>query len=154
MFCAFIIFCSCEQDPKIAAKKLTAQDLKNQLNEIDCSDSLNYISAKLISFEQNLIMTRSAGVFRSAEYKLDGWIILGEITNSALLANFKDIVISVSYYSQTKSLIDKKDIVIYQFIKPNTSIGFDVKVNPPDGASSVTIAVKSITPIRGNIYKN
>ncbi len=144
-----IVFLSgCQNDPKATTKKLTAEELKNQLAELESVDSLHYISVKLVNFEENLIMTRSAGLFRSAEYDTDGWNITGEIESKALLARYKDVVITVSYFSQTKSLINKKDIVIYEYIKPNSSIRFTLKVNPPDGTNNISLALKSIKPIQ------
>lgn len=145
---SFILLIACETDPKIAVKKLTVEELKEQLKEVETKDSLKYISVKQIDFSENRILVRAGGIFRSAEYETDGWIILGELTNSALLANFKDVVVTVSYYSQTKSLIEQKDIVIYDFLKPNSSIGFNAKVEPPEGTNSISLLVKSVIPLK------
>lgn len=151
---SLIILSSCEGDPKEAVKKLTATELKDELRQLEYKTPLAYISTKLEYFTENNVLVRAGGIFRDAEYATDGWNIMGSITNTALLANFKDIVLTVSYYSQTKSLIEKKDIIVYEYLKANSSIIFKSKVFPPEGTESIDIEVKAVSPADANLKDN
>ncbi len=68
--------------------------------------------------------------FLSVEGKYDGNIwgtkfkIKGEITNKASIADYKDIIIRIKYYSKTKSLIESKDYTIYEVFPPNQQKSF------------------------------
>jgi len=71
----------------------------------------------------------------------------GQIKNTASVAKFKDVVLTVYIYSKTKTIIDQKDYVIYEYLEPNGILPFKLKVNPPDAMSSYHIEVKGVTPI-------
>ncbi len=147
-FLITLLISSCQGDSKAVVKKMTAQELRDQLSKLESLDSIQYVSVRLINFEENLVMVRARGLFRAPQYKVDGWNVIGEITNTALLATYKDVVLTISYFSKTKSLIDKKEIVVYEYLKPNSSISFNSKVNPPDGTYKIDLTVKSMTPIQ------
>lgn len=76
-------------------------------------------------------MVKKATLFRVAVYEDDGALIKGWIENTATFAKFKDIVVKVSYYSRTETLIDKKQFVIYDYYEPNSTKFFSIKVYPP-----------------------
>jgi len=57
--------------------------------------------------------------------------INGTVTNKASVANFKDIVIEVRYYSGTKSLIKAERFVLYEFVPAHTTKNFEWKITPP-----------------------
>jgi hypothetical protein len=72
--------------------------------------------------------------FLSVEGKYDGNIwgtkfkVKGEITNKASIANYKDIIIRIKYYSKTKSVIGSEDYTIYEVFPPNQEKSFKLDV--------------------------
>jgi hypothetical protein len=90
-------------------------------------------------------LVRAAGLFRDAEYADDGSTIRGTIKNTATIAKFKDVVLTVTFYSQTQTVIETKDYVIYEFYKPNTTNNFELKVYPPEAMKEFNVEVKNAT---------
>jgi len=70
----------------------------------------------------------------------------GTVTNKATLANFKDIVIEISYYSSTKTLISKERFVFYQFVPAHSKKLFEWKIKPPGGTNSMSWDAVDATP--------
>jgi hypothetical protein len=95
----------------------------------------------------NVVMTKEAGIFSSAQYETQGYILNGYIRNSASVARFKDVVLRVNYVSATKSLISSESFTIYQFVEPNAQISFEVKTNPPGEYVSYSIDVVSAVAV-------
>lgn len=60
--------------------------------------------------------------------------IHGQVTNNATVANYKDVVIEVIFYSETETEIDRKQYVIYDFFNAHTSKNFELKIERPNGA--------------------
>jgi len=94
---------------------------------------------------EDKVKTREAGFFNEAEYAKDGNTIYGTIKNSATMAKFKDIVLTVTFYSQTQTAIESKDFTIYEFYKPNTATLFELKVYPPEAMAQFGVEVKTAT---------
>src|SRR6185436_19592545 len=92
---------------------------------------LQYLKESNVTLAPQRKLVRAAGLFRNAEYADDGVIISGTITNSATLARYKDIVFKVSFYSQTKTLIDENSYVRYEYYEPNSSKKFTLRVETP-----------------------
>ena len=63
--------------------------------------------------------------------------IHGSITNKATVANFKDIVIEVKYYSGTKTLIKTERFVVYDFVPAHSTKKFEWKVTPPSATETM-----------------
>jgi hypothetical protein len=61
--------------------------------------------------------------------------IHGIITNNATVANYKDAVIEVIFYSGTDTEIGRKQYVIYNFFNAHTSKNFELKIERPNGAT-------------------
>jgi len=102
-------------------------ELKNQ--ELD--NPLQYLTDSEVTIKTNSILVKKETMFRNAQYKDDGAIIEGYIRNKATLAKYKDVVVNVSYYSATKTLIEEKQFVFYEFYEPNSNNHFSLKVYPP-----------------------
>ena len=54
-------------------------------------------------------------------------VIEGDITSSATVAHFKDVVLKVNFYTKTGTFLGSEDFVIYEFVKPGQSTYFKIK---------------------------
>ncbi len=124
----------------------TPEELKADLLAQEQNDPLKYLTVDG-SMQADEIKTRDAGLFHDAEYSPDGNTIYGTITNSATIAKFKDVVLTVTYYSQTETAIESKDFTFYEFYNPNSTSNFELKVYPPETMSKFSLEIKSATPI-------
>ena len=69
--------------------------------------------------------------------------ITGTIYNTATIATFKDIVLTVSYSSATDTRLGKEDYVIYDYVYPGSSIPFKIKTYSPQGTKKIGVTIKS-----------
>ncbi len=67
--------------------------------------------------------------------KVDGQIISGTVTNSATAASFKDVVIQMTYFSKTGTIIEKNNFVIYEIYAPGITKSFSYKIDIPGSTS-------------------
>jgi hypothetical protein len=71
------------------------------------------------------------------------YTINGTVTNSATVANYKDVVINVTFYTKTKSEISSKQYVLYEFVPAHSTKKFEWKLERPNGAESLGWDVSS-----------
>ena len=69
----------------------------------------------------------STGTYRVAMFKKIK--ILGSITNSATVATYKDLVIKVTYYSKSNTVLHEKEFTVYDLFPPNSTKNFEWRVN-------------------------
>jgi hypothetical protein len=122
----------------------TPEELKAELGEQEKSDPLTYLKVEA-TMSEDQVQTRNEGLFHSAEYSPDGNTIRGTITNSATIAKFKDAVVTVTFYSQTKTAIETKDYIMYEFYAPNSTKNFELKVYPPETMVKFGIEITGAT---------
>lgn len=70
-------------------------------------------------------------------------ILYGTISNTAMQTKFKDVELTIKYYSQTNDLIETSDIIVYKFFEPDTRTKFELSVNPPDSMLTCEVEVKN-----------
>jgi hypothetical protein len=124
----------------IQERELSPSELRQQLLEKEQSNPLNYLSVTG-SMSQNKVKTRHGTMFRSSKWKVDGYMLEAYISNTATIASFKDITISVSFISSTGSIIDNTDFVVYDFVPANDAISIKQKIYAPEGTSNYEISV-------------
>ena len=117
------------------------EELKAELVAQEYAEPLTYLSVDG-TMRADEIQTKEEGLFHKAEYSADGNTIHGTIKNTATIAKFKDIVLTVTYYSQTETAIESKDFVIYEYYGPNSETPFELKVYPPEAMKKFGIEVK------------
>ena len=125
-------------------RQKTPEELKAELGAQEKADPLTYLKVDA-TMSEDQVKTRDEGLFHSAEYSPDGNTIRGTISNSATIAKFKDVVLTVTYYSQTETAIETKDYIIYEFYAPNTTNNFELKVYPPETMAKFGIEIKGAT---------
>jgi hypothetical protein len=86
---------------------------KMSVAEIEQSSPINFLDA-YGTYNQNLLGTKLK--------------VHGVIKNSATTIAYKDVVIQVSFYSKTKSLLGTEKHTIYEVVKPNHTVSSEVKV--------------------------
>jgi hypothetical protein len=123
-----ILLTSCGGEQR---QPLTPEELRAELKQQELFNPTGYLEYKDVTLQPQKKKIRNAGLFRKAEYVDDGALIEGYIVNKATLAKFKDVVIRVTFYSQTESIIDEQSYVFYEYYEPNSSKAFSLKVDPP-----------------------
>lgn len=77
----------------------------------------------------------SAYLNANGTYRKNFWgdkiTINGKVTNSATHTNYKDVYITVKFYSKTKSVIDSKTYVLYDYFPYGMAKDFELKVGIP-----------------------
>ena len=121
----------------------TPEELRMELQMQEQSSPTLYLFLSELTMKNNLV--KEAGLFRDAEY--DGSLVEGVISNSATIAKFKDIVLTIQLLSQTGTVIEEKDYVIYEFYEPNATKSFSIKIYPPDVTKKFNVSVKSASAI-------
>ncbi len=138
-----ILLTSCGSSTPVEVPK-TPEQLKAELLAQEKIEPLTYLTVDG-TMRADEVKTRDEGLFHSAEYSPDGNTIHGTIKNTARMAKFKDIVLTVTYYSQTETAIESKDFTIYEFYTPNSTTPFELKVYPPETMAKFGIEIKTAT---------
>lgn len=133
--------------PPAQERPKTPEELRQELKQQEQSNPRTYISTINEKMDPNVVMTKKAGIFSSAEYETQGYILNGYIKNTASVARFKDVTLRVNYISETKSIISSEQFTIYQFVEPNGQIPFDVKTNPPTDYRTYSIDIINATAV-------
>ena len=68
-------------------------------------------------------------------------VIEGDITSAATVAQFKDVVLKINFYTKTGTFLGSEDFVIYEFVKPGQSTHFKIKSFGPASAEDVKIEI-------------
>lgn len=123
-------------------RQKSPEELRMELKILEQSSPLDYVKiAEGASMNPN--QTREAGLFRDAEY--DGYILNGAINNTATIAKFKDVTITIEFFSTTETLMEQKEHVFYEYYEPNSSKTFSLKIDPPADFDKFSISIKSAT---------
>ncbi len=72
--------------------------------------------------------------------------IKGMVSNKATVANFKDVVLEVTFYSKTKSVITTEKYVLYEFFNAHSEKEFFLKITNWKGTHSVGCVVVGAVP--------
>lgn len=124
-----LLLVSCGNEQKERPK--TPEELRTELKQQELMHPTDYLQYKDVTLQLQKKEIRKATLFRNAKYADDGGLIEGFFVNKSTLAKFKDIKVKVTYYSQTKTVIDEESYIFYHFYEPNSTRQFSLKVNPP-----------------------
>jgi hypothetical protein len=69
-------------------------------------------------------------------------VIRGRIRNTAKVVTYKDVRVSMSFYSKTGALLEEDEEVIYDTISPGAGVSFKSKFFAPKGTDSVSLKIK------------
>lgn len=127
----------------------TPEQLRAELEINEIINPTKYLSAEDVKLKSQQKMVRKGGLFRNPEYAPDGVIITGNISNSASIADFKDVTIKVTYYSKTNSILDEARYTIYEYFKQGTTTAFSIKTkeeDTPNEFESFNLVVEDARP--------
>ena len=68
-------------------------------------------------------------------------VVKGEVTSKATVAVYKDIVVKISFLSKTGVKLEEDEEVVYEELKPGTSISFKSKFFAPKGTGDVKMTI-------------
>lgn len=117
------------------------EELKRELKNMELKSPVMYLSIENTTMTPQKKLIREGGLFRSAEYAPDGYIVTGQIKNTATLAKYKDAQIRFSYVSATNTEMASEMATIYEFFEPNSTKSFSVHVYPPAGIKTYNVNV-------------
>ncbi len=127
---------------KESNRQKTPAELKLELRTQENNNTLQYLKLENVKMINNKI--KDAGFFSSAKY--DGYLITGQVKNSATMAKYKDLKIRVVLYSKTKTVISNKTYVFYEYYGPNSKKNFSLKIDAPNAMKSFGTFVTGATP--------
>lgn len=113
-------------------RQKTPTELKMELQMQENNNPKQYLKLENVKMKRNKI--KDAGLFSSAKY--DGYLITGQVKNNATIAKYKDLKVTVELYSQTKTVIESKSFVIYEYYEPNSTKNFSLKIDAPNAMKS------------------
>lgn len=125
------------------------QNLRNQSSTYSQSSRQSVKTESELRQDLSTKEGRNPKNYLSVEYDLTYKVLSGEdkitgtVFNSATMATFKDVVVTVSYSSATDTRLDKKDYVIYDYVYPGSSIPFTIKTYSPQGTKKIGVTIKS-----------
>ena len=70
----------------------------------------------------------------------------GTITNKATIATYKDAIVKVTYYSQTKTELGSQEYTIYETFSPNSTTNFELKIQNYKDVNSIGWQVINAIP--------
>lgn len=126
----FVIYKSIEDGQGGDSK--TYQEQKMSIEEMESANPVQFLTADGKYNES----------FWGTELKIDG-----KISNTATVASYKDVVLKVTFYSKTNSVIGKKEYTIYEIIPPNRIIPFKLNIKNYKDVSSIGWEVVRATAI-------
>lgn len=91
------------------------------------------------------------GDYLSVTYKLNYKVlsgkdeIIGTVYNSASMATFKDIVLTVTYSTNTDTELSRENYTLYEYVNPGSSKSFNIKTYSPSGTKKIGVYVQSAT---------
>lgn len=72
--------------------------------------------------------------------------IHGDVTNNATVANYKDVVIEVTFFTKTETVLDKQRYIIYDFFPAHQTKNFEMKIDRPDNCEKLGWKAVAATP--------
>jgi predicted component of type VI protein secretion system len=123
---------SCKQE-----RIKSPEELKMELKAQEDQNPTQYLKLNSVKLNRNKI--KEAGFFSSAKY--DGFLINGNVLNSATIAKYKDLTLTVEFFSKTNTLLDSKNYTIFEYYEPNSSKDFQLKVYPPNSMANYNVTI-------------
>lgn len=76
----------------------------------------------------------------------DKMVVEGTINNVATVANYKDVVVTVYFMSETDTELSRENYVIYKRFPAHGKTPFELRVPRPDACKKVNLDVLRATP--------
>lgn len=126
-------------------KAQSDDQLRMKLQHDESNQPSTYLKAENTKCQN--VITQKADIVHVEKIDKNKWNITGQIKSYATMADFKDAILTVSFYTATNTFLGAKDFPVYQYLMPNASVPFQIITYAPNGFSSYNVVVKSATPI-------
>jgi hypothetical protein len=129
------------------SRSKTAAELRQELAE---TEAANPAAMLLISgnMHENKVLIQKPDFFHHSKYATDGYIISGMVRNKASIAQFKDAIVRVTFYTETRTELDHKDYPVYKYFLPHQVSPFELKVYPPENTKDFNLEIINATEVR------
>ena len=111
--------------------------------------TLGYEATKLSLEEQEKIapvtFLEVSGTFR--ENLIGETVVEGIVKSNASVAKYKDLVITVIFYTKTDTYLGSEDFILYEFINPGSELEFKIKTSAPEGSEKIGLEVKEAVSV-------
>lgn len=115
----------------IEERPKTAEELRAELLTQEQAAPASYLAASG-TYHRNLI----------SQLVLEGYI-----ANAATLADYKDPMLSVTWYSKTGTEVGTKQYPVYEVVRAKAAVPFKLKTDAPDYVARVTMDVSDATAV-------
>lgn len=119
------LFVSCKSDKKKNEPADVYKKSKMTIEEIEKKDPLQFLSINAKE-KHNLIGQT---------------VVKGEITSKATAVTYKDITVSIRFISKTGAALEEDEEVVYEELKPGSSVDFKSKFFAPKGTADVKLKI-------------
>ena len=125
----------------------TPQELRAELLGQERNTPMEYLSVKNLKFQEQTRRVANGGLFNGAKYYPDGAIVEGDITNRATMAKYKDVMLTVSFFTKTNTFLDKASFVVYEYFEPRATKHFSYRINQlPEAFGDYKIQITAASP--------
>jgi len=143
LFVASFTFISCNSDYFASIENSKSSDeLLMDLKMQEERYPLIYLTVDA-DISENRIKVKDEEMYESAEYITDGSTIYGTIKNTATMAQFNEVVLTLTYYSNTGNEIESRDFPLTIFLGPKSINKFKLKVYPPEAMAKFNASIKN-----------
>lgn len=149
LFLMFSLFISCNRSSsnnEYAFK--TEEELRAELKFQELNSPLKYINGGELNMEYHQRKVRNGGIFREAQYERDGATVTGNLENTATLATYKDVNITLSFYSATNTKIGEQSYTIYEYLKPGETVPIRIRLQSiPEATAEFSYQINNASPV-------
>lgn len=111
------------------------------------SKTAEELRAELLAQEQSAPDSYLAAAGTSRRNLIGQLVLEGYIANAATLANFKDPVLSVTWYSKTGTEVGTKEYPIYELVQAQGATHYKLKTDAPSYAATVALGISGATAV-------
>ena len=75
-------------------------------------------------------------------------VLEGTISNTATLANFKDVILNITWTTKTNTELKTEQKIVYEFLSAGKSIDYKIKVKAPSETGGARVNINSATAVK------
>ncbi|RYG50339.1 MAG: hypothetical protein EOO01_10950 [Chitinophagaceae bacterium] len=120
-----LLLMSCSGNSTETKDKDKYQKSQESMEEVEQKNPQRFLSAK-IDTKKNL---------------LGQTVVKGTITSTAKIVSFKDVSITLRFFSKTGALLEEDQDTVFETVSPGSSVKFKTKYFAPKDSDSVSVTV-------------
>jgi hypothetical protein len=129
---------------------LAGHFLLNQINSRNSNSTNTTYQEKVLTVEEIEQNDPASFLKASGTYNQNFWgdamKVHGTIVNNATVANYKDVVVEVVFYSETETELDRKRYTIYDYFPAHSTKNFELKITKSAGCKKLGWSAIRATP--------